>query len=713
MRHPVFAAIFAFSALAAAAPAQRIRLTNPASAARTQWIDVAVPKADAASLPLLCRLAPQGFPVLKGSDVGLHSTMFHVLASLAPHQSIAGNLVPVSNAPGSFDAFSLSDWIADSATGVIPVPSLVDSSGVEHPFAASLSEVAEDVTAARRVLHLRGRMGSTPIFCDIYLYVYACQDVVRVECTFTNSDPATSELSFHLGALWIETGEHLQIDYRNRLGLVPPVRQMAAPWHPSYGKSVQIVSGPRVLGRGEQIFVSGSILCMPAQGRPALPLLFRAASGTAAPGSILITPAERIETLMAAYDKPAFGVCLDWQGKWLAFGFTPELPAGATAYGWDDANASWSSFLGLLSQAGDLYDQRPRGLNRHAANTGAQEDFGACKGAFAVTVGDPRFLFELGYSVHEPFLRPFHYREHDGSPLRAANHPGLQTWSQIINCRTTQETVGLACPLPYSWPSDGWSAYDDQHRSQNNLNALLALTGSYSLRDQVRDLAEVDLTQVPNRMDSPRAEGRLGIAWANMLLLLDDPAGRANLRSHALSRVQTILGLWAGRNFVSNPQKPIRILETGSDPTFLEPNNTRVPAIIVWEHSIATMGFYALWRVTGDQRFHDLAAEISKVIVNHCIFQENGHWIACTAIRYLLGAQEGDALPASSYYTGSPDIHIGISFWTWILPSVLICRDLNRGDTALVQRCDSILRDQAPSGPADWQQAEWWAVLPR
>ena len=144
------------------------------------------------------------------------------------------------------------------------------------------------------------------------------------------------------------------------------------------------------------------------------------------------------------------------------------------------------------------------------------------------------------------------------------------------------------------------------------------------------------MTQVPNRMDSPRAEGRLGIAWANMLLLLDQPADRANLLAHVGARTQAIENAWLGRNFVNDSQKPIRILATGSDPTFLEPNSTRVPAIIVWEHSIATMGFYGLWRVTGDQRLHDLAAEISKVIVNHCIYQEGGHWITCTA----------DALPA-------------------------------------------------------------------
>src|SRR5262249_35662182 len=148
----------------------------------------------------------------------------------------------------------------------------------------------------------------------------------------------------------------------------------------------------------------------------------------------------------------------------------------------------------------------------------------------------PRMLYELGYSVYELFARPFHQREIDGSPLLQRNHPDLRTWSQLIHCPTTHDTLGMICPLPYSWPSDGWSGYDDQHRSHNNFDALLALTGSYALRAVLKDLLEIDLAQVPDRIDSPRAEGRLGMAWANMLLLLDNPMDRARLREHMLLR---------------------------------------------------------------------------------------------------------------------------------------------------------------------------------
>ena len=77
----------------------------------------------------------------------------------------------------------------------------------------------------------------------------------------------------------------------------------------------------------------------------------------------------------------------------------------------------------------------------------------------------------------------------------------------------------------------------------------------------------------------------------------------------------------------------------------------------------------------------------------------------------LLTACAG-SLPPTSYYTGSPDIHIGINFWEWIFPSVVIGRELWRvRDPAFSAKCDGII--QARPAPNDWQRSEWWAVAPR
>jgi hypothetical protein len=543
---------------------------------------------------------------------------------------------------------------------------------------------------------------------DEWVYVYSKQDVVPVEMTITFSDPRCSDLSYAFDVAWLETGEMMEMDFDSLVGMGHRARQTSLPWHPSYGRWMQVVCSRRTMGRGEQLFFSGRVLAFAKPGRPIEPLVYSSNQTT-----VVTSPADRLATLRAAALGPVVGVCTGWQGRWLAFGAVPAVPDGSANGGWDDADGSAAAFRNLRGATRDLYAQRPRGLLRRAGSTGGQEDFGACKGAFAVTVGDPRFLYEEKYSVYELFARPFHHREVDGSPMLQRDHPRLRTWSQLVHCATTQDTLGLVCPFPYSWPSNDWSGFDDQHRSQNGLNMLLATTGSHALRAVMKDLLEIDLAQVPNRIDSPRGEGRLMMAWSNMLMLLDDPFDREHLHQHMSDRVDSALRIWPGRNFVGNPERPIRVLGVGSDPTFLEPGSgASIPAIIVWEHSIAVMGYFAAWRLTGDQRYRDLAAELARVIVNHCIFEERGAWVACVAVRYLTGDREGEALPASTYYTGSPDIHLGISFWTWIFPSVLACRELWRGlDPALEARCDQII---AWMGPArTWSAAEWAAVVPR
>ena len=692
-------------ALSGVTVAQGVRITNMAEVVRKQWVDVAIPITDALSLPEFCELAPHGFPAWRGEHVGLHSTMFHIYVDMGPGETLTGNLQPASIQPSAAPQWSLSDWVAQASVGLIPQPVVFVGGEERRCGPVSFQEVESN--RARKVFHMRARMPGTPLVCDQWIYVYTHQDLVRFEMTLTNSDPRTSELSLLLDGAWLESRQFVDLDYRTAQGMYYPLFQDFDPGHPTYGGWVQVLTGARYMGRGEQIFLSGSILCQPGEGSPLLPLGYTAGGMT-----IPQSPMERYLALLAELNGPVKAVCTDWDGKWLAFGMVPELPAGATNGGWDDADASAISFAGREQSPRDLYVQRPRGLQRSAGSTGSQEDFAASKGGLGVTVGDPRFLHEVGYSTYELFARPFHHREIDGSPILTRNYPGLTTWSQLVHCVTTQHTLGLNCPLPWSWPSNDWSGMDDEHRSQNNTNMMLALTGSHALRAVFKDLVEIDLAHVPGHTGTPRAEGRLHMAWANMLMLLDDPFDRERLYAHTLTRLQNLMNTWPGGAFLGDPSRPIRAMHVGSDPTFREPNGNYVPAIIVWEHSIAAMGYYAAFRVTGDSRYFLMAREVSRMIVNHCVFQENGDWIAATAIRYLQGAQEGMALPQSSYYTGSPDVHVSLNFWRWIYPAVLICRDLHgQEDPVLAARCDQIIAWHG--GPVNWAEAEWWAVLPR
>ncbi|MCR9245966.1 MAG: hypothetical protein NXI31_13115 [bacterium] len=712
----LFRSLVAVLAFVGAPAAQDVVLQNLASVARKSWVDVAVPAVDAVNLPRLCRFVAQAGPstgwlAYRGKEVGQHSVMFHVLADLGPNQRVSGRFVPVTNDPTQLPPWYMSDWVADDTYGVLPLPVVLDVDGIEHRLDRPSFELVEDVSPARRVFRLSGRVGSSPIVFEAYLYVYVGQDSVDMECTFTCSDPRMTGMSFDFNAIWLESGEFPHLDYRTRLGVPRAVIQNHSPSHPSYGRWVQLVRGGDSLGRGEGIFLTGAMQCFVAPGRPHSPLSY-GSHGMGQDWSV----ADRVDALFARGDKPTVGVWQDWDDKWLAFGMVPEVPVPfRNDGGTTDSNAQWAWFQALMRQPADLFADRPRGLHKYAGSSGAQEDFGACKGSFAVTVGDPRWIYDAGYSVAEVMMRGFHYREISGRPMRFANHPALQCFSQRPNCLTTGDTLGTPCPRPFQWSTNGWSTFDDQHRSQNNFNALLALTGRYALVDQLRDLVEVDLAMVPNWMDSPRGEGRLLMALANMLLLLDDPAKRQELQAAMLRRIQVVRAQWLGARFVGRSGKPVRAMQVGSDGSFLEPGtNQRVPALIVWEHSIAVMGFFAAWRTTGDSRFLDLAQEVSKTVVNHCVFRHGGQWHAATAVRYLTGDEEGNALPASTYYPGSPDVHVGLNFWPWVLPAVLICREVHTGvDPQLVTRCNTILQSVVPNGPTNWLDAEWWAVLPR
>lgn len=677
-----------------------VRLTNLAPAPRTQWVDVAVPKADGDALPRVCRVTPYGWIAIKGEDVGIHSTLFHVLARTTGSDSRAGTLQPAAQAP--IPPFRLSRWIDDNLNRVFPRPFAYTAHGATEPLIGETTELVSS-NEVRQVWRHRGRIRNTPLRWESHLYMYTEQDTIRFECTITNCDLNSPSLTYRINQLWLEGGEYIGLDYRTRLGIGEPFATPASGSTPAGW--TQWLSGARDLGRGESLYFTGHVLPLPDGGYQPRGWIYRVGNTQR-----VVNIQHRLESIGASLQGPLVGVSHDWEGKWLAFGHPPEIPHGH-GNGWAEADARHAAFMTQLSWRGDLYDNRPLGLNKHARTTGAQEDFGAAKGTTAIRVGDPRYIYHAFYSMSE-FMRPFHNRENDNSYLLRRQHPGLQTWDQVINCRTTTDYLGLTCPLPYAWPNSGFGGIDDQHRSQNNFHALLALTGSYMLKGCLQDYLEIDQTQVPGWMGEPRAVGRLFMAWASMHELLDDAQDRARLRAHMIAKLATVESQWLGRPFLGNPSRPIRAVDTGTDPTFHEPNGQLVNAIITWEHSIAVMGLYAAFKVTGNTRYRDLAREVATTIANHCCFQENGQWYCCTAIRYRTGAQEGAPLPASSYVSsGSQDLIVNNGFWVWVLPSIQILDEIGGHPQGFQARLDSILQTVAPNGPTTWADACWWAAV--
>ena len=148
--------------------AQTVRVTNLADLPRKQWVDFAVPLSDGQNLPAMCDLG--GFVALKGSRVGVHSQMFHAYVELLPNQSLVLPLTPVTSDPARLPPFLTSPWVDDDSVATIPRIRVLHQ-GQEHRLEQIRFVQVED-NRARRVFHLRARIGTLPLWFDEWIYLY-------------------------------------------------------------------------------------------------------------------------------------------------------------------------------------------------------------------------------------------------------------------------------------------------------------------------------------------------------------------------------------------------------------------------------------------------------------------------------------------------------------------------------------------------------------
>jgi hypothetical protein len=616
--------------------------------------------------------------------------MLHVYGDFKPRESIHSVLTTRVN----YDqvSFSASTWVADEPSALEPQP-VIKRYGAD-PIAPDLVHKQLDLienNAVRQVWHLRARLGDTMLVFDAYVYIYSGQDAVRLEGTFTNSDPTKKELNEEFEYLGVQTGEYFVLDYREHYNL-PPLMG-AKPW-------LQAVADRRVLADAQQIRFSGWMLCLPK--RQPIDVLN--------PSDLL-----RLDSLRAYIQRGAVYGIGDFHStpRWLAFKVAPKIPTRDI-----DILHRFEEHIRLNKV--DLYDQKYKNLAKRPANTGAQEDFGACKGGACVRRMEPLLIQELDYMVSEHF-RPFHNRQTTGDPITKESNPQLWTWSQL--------PIGTTQPPPPDdlgkgfdeaqgiWPprreGTGYEGEDDQHRSQNTFNAAYALTGSYALRDILFDFYEIDRCQVPNRIGAPRAIGRLFMAWSSILLLLPPEKAKV-LEDHMRTRMDVILAQWLG--FHVPEDRPIRVLGTARSPsTLTDADGQPVEAWVVWEHSIAAMGFYAAM-INSEGPDHDrykwAATHFAQLVALFGTFFDGVGWRCCTAVAYPRGDQEGN--PVEYSLNNKHQLRVvgedAQGWWAWILPAIKICRALT-AEISVKKRCDEIIQQVETPLMTSWQHSEWLAVV--
>lgn len=686
MRTLTFAA--ALMTLAASSPAQtQARIVNMAPTPREQWVDVAIPASTDVRPVMQFKTATAKWLAIAGPFVGSHSRIMHVLR---PHDAPAiakGQFWPADlgvEAP----TYTPSTWVTDRLQKLRVRPVMwtkVDGKLTPtQPEFTGAPRLVES-SPARTVWHVRALIGGVFVW-DSWAYIYTDQDVVGWEALLTVRPPDEA-MSVQVEGISLESGEYLHLDYLKRMGAEPPVRMAGGDWRIT-------LTGPRGFGRAESIPLQGALLALPDSPRPIQDALGESSKWDALQ--------RRLDTLRAASEGPVLGVCTTWEGHWHALGYTPHVPVRYQGSEWAQATQRANGFANYLQVVGDLFEARPLGLAKSAGQTGGQEDFGAAHGVFLATIGDPRRIYELGWSAPANLgLRPFHNREANGALMRFAQHQALHTWSQLP-WKTGTDYLGWPENRPWSWPGAGYTGIDDQHRSQNRFNDWLSVTGSYMGRMLLQDVLEIDLAMVPGRSGAARAQGRLQQSWATMLMLLDDEKQRDALRAQMLDKLANAQRDWVGGNL--SQDRPMRPLVVGSDPSLLDVGGNRIPAVIMWEHSIAAQGYYAAWKATGEQGFRDMALACARLVVDHGVFERAGVWYCCTAVAW----DAGRALPAADYRQGSGRVNVNNGWWEWILPAVIVAEAV--GDTALQDKAKRIVQSVAPQGPASWGASAWWAL---
>ncbi len=687
-----------FFALLCGAPvlAQDIRFNSLAtSQPRMGWFDVAVPRALAQNFPVQGSLQPMGWPAVRGVDIGDHSVMVHVRADrVEPHAMADAQLsalpptTPVNN-------YTRSVWVA--ANPLDRMPEVHAFYGGRHRRLSVMTVATVESNEAREVFHYRGRLEGSPLAVDIWSYVYHRQEAVRTEIVVTASEPSWQDMSLELGGLWVESLDPFVLDYRTRLGMPQLSVNGGNTW-------AQLLSGPRVMGKAEQLVYTGWNVAIP--GKTGAEFVQRAQQD---PSGARVTTLQ-LQSILAQLQGPMNAVCKQWEGHWLGTGHIPPLPTSMRGDGgWADANRANSDFLALLQQPADQWERRPLGLLPHAANTGYQDDFGLTAGELLTTVADPRRIYELGYNVMGDFYRPFHHREANGEPLLRSTHPGFWSWSQLPHY-SGSDMLGFPRYL-WTWDRSGWSGQDDQHRSQNRWASYYAVTGSYMMRASLFDYLQMDLAQIMNRTGSGRAVGRLFIAWSNMLRLCT-PAQKQELTAHARERVIYVLNNSKGSRFAGDPTRTVRVVDTVLDTRALTNQvGEAVPAWMPWQEAIASGGAYSMFKVTGDPLYRELSVFLAETILKHGVYQDvNGEWFVCYAARYRDGIdEEGLPLPPWLYYRGSPFINVGSSsWWNWTLPAVLAYAEIGPGSGPLHDKAVAIIAQEFGNGSPSWSHSRWW-----
>lgn len=605
--------------------------------------------------------------------------------------------------------FQYSPWVVDELGKIIPnfrikVESNTNDSTVDTfeslPMTFYLKDgpkpkayymIEEDLDVRKRFF-FHTRIEQADITIEGWLDVFSNQEVVpiTIRATYgTVESPAILNRKF--GSFSMISGERSVIDFKKAKGLHDPV------WLTDIKCWETELASPRLWWKSRVIECFGAMLCLPPYDQL---------------GNYLSNPEfiNKINNLKAREEAPCAGVARIWEGQWLAFGKVPELPSNLT----EKLQSAYYTLVRRLTTPGDEYNQRDYAQPPNSGQTGSQPDFGASRGELVVAANQPFALWDYRFSVQAWMLRPYAHKTREGYPVKAKDHPNTLLWNMAPDTRFGTDLLGWPNPIPYS---EFWTGSDNQHRSDNLLFAMYALTRDPSIKATINDLVQCSLMELktyklfgqPNgSISSPRGWGRPLLSMAHMVSL-----GFNEVKDNLNEMVEV---MYKGASMMKLPQdESLTVRTLSNDGAKYGWNNldgSPIRAWVCWEESIAAMGLWAAWKVTGNTHAKELALEVAKTITRHAFFKENNRWYACYAVRWD-SDNPGLPLPESSYRLtaiaeDNKDVMV-YGMQQWLLPSVrLVLSEMPDSEEALI--ASKIVNYFGPK-PADFNDSAWWAVV--
>ena len=208
-------------------------------------------------------------------------------------------------------------------------------------------------------------------------------------------------------------------------------------------------------------------------------------------------------------------------------------------------------------------------------------------------------------------------------------------------------------------------------------------------------------------IEGPRGWGRPLISMAHMVSL-----GFDEVRENLIEMVEVMYENAAMRSITQDEKHTVRTLSNnGGKYGWRNTDGSPIRAWVCWEESIAVMGLWAAWKVTGNEHARELALDVARTITKHAFFNENGRWYSCYAVRWDT-LEPGRPLPESSYtLKNNPEDNKDIFVYgmqQWMLPSLRILAN-ELPDDPDAERAVEIINYFGVK-PSDFNDSAWWAV---